>query len=764
MYSSLTCCSFVLACCSALRPEGKRKRGRKRLLDAEGVKLLQQRATDKSVSQDSFKGREAGCELFEEVQRELAPNSIAHPKSCRTTRFKYLQEAGIITTKRGEVKNKARQAAYLNIRTSISMAAMMRCLYRKCHTRLMNSSDDFTVVLNSFDDTISLLTTKTAKKILKEINLGIATTQNSNKRRVVVMNCTISYYGVVCKVVRFSDRNFTEFRKLPKIFDMNDNFFVILHHPDIPDRIVTEFLYLKCIIPSALERREKIIRAAIEPLREVICSQSSAASSAAVSEIEEELNLTRSAVQALQLDMNSGEGGEYGQTELEEEEEEEKNEEEEEEEEDEDDKGEEEEGNVDEEKKQHEQRSRIAADHVLRGDVPGARAYLQQFAAAVPNPEFSAPDEAVGPPPNNTSVPSTSVPPMNSPEEEAARLRFAYIVLLCDGAIPQVQALLGRVNDKCIEKGLRVVMAKTPGGASLTTAVNDAGDMHKGSHSQFSSALQGYREYPEPDERCWLELKALLERYLEGDSFRTLWKCIRAAPHILADTFKPSTIQKAFHTAGTLVVRSTDRALVPDDVTMLSHCPAFGKLNDRKAAFVLSTIPKFAAIFAQNGFVSEDEFTRILGGESEGVDNCPSKTGMPLELMSTSRQRAVIMNSDGWLQHMKFVADYKEELNYKKLLREEERENKKQRRELDEATSSNVKVAKVEKVRGHGTLCVASPQCTRFKGDNGRTDKQACKGWTKCPHSFCRVWACPNHECKEMLEIHSEYECGRAPK
>lgn len=664
----------------------------------------------------------------------------------RQSRVNYLAMAGILKNKRGEVKNQSRQKAYLNIRTSISMAAMMRCIHRKCHPRVIHSSDDFTVVLNGFDEAPELLTTKSARKIMKKLNLGIATTQNRGKRRVIVFNCTMNYYGVTCMVVRFADRNFGEFRKVPKILKMTETFFVMLHHPDISDAKITEFMYLKCIIPCAVASREKSMRSTFEPLQEILCSQSSAASSnVSGAELEADLQTARSAVQELQAQLEAGlEGEEEEMDEYEEQGEDSDGGDE--------DEGQEEEGGDD--GGNEASGTTTAADLVRIGDMEGARAFLQQYAQPMPDPDLN----------NAANASSVSSQSALLPHETNLLRRFSYFALLFDGAIPQIQALLGKVNKKCIEKGLPCVMGKTPGGASPTTAVNDAGDMHKASHALFRAALKGYRDYAEPDERPWKELKALMESCLDSESFRTVWKCMRAAPHILSDTFKTSTLQKAFHTAGTLVVRNTDKALVPDDVVMLSHCPAFCKLTDRKAAFVLSTIPMFTEIMEREGFISEEDFERVLGGEPD-VDNCPPKSGMPLGLMSTSRQRACIINSPGWLGHMECVKYYKEEKEYEKLLREEQREAKKQklREEEDRAAAVQDKMDKKKShVRGMGVRCISAPICTRYKGDDGLTGKHACKGWVKCPNAFCRVWSCPNQECIGILETHSHFECSHA--
>ena len=710
-------------------------------MNPDGVKLLREKVTEHSLELNSANGWDAGDAIFKEVIREMAPNKIANPQYCKQTRYNYMSAAGVVKNDKGDVKNEARQKAYLNIRTPLSFAAMMRCVHKLVHPRLIHSSDDFSLLLNGFDEKPTLLTTKEGRKVLKELNMGVSTTRKKGKRRVVTLNCTISYFGVTCKVLRFSDKNFTDQRKAPKVFDMGDKFFVVLHHPLLPEKKVTEVVYLKCIIPSALEVREQAMRKALEPIKEIVCSESSQSQSQALSQasLHDSFDHTQRALLALQRELEEEEEQEeaHEQGELEEEEEEEEE-------------GEEEQDGGDDENDTDQQpvaatavpSSTVASDFVKAGDLNSARTHLRQYAHSVP-----------------TDVPGAT----DSSATAGAAVQQLYdrTALLFDGAIPQIQALLGKVNSKCIKLGLPVVMGKTPGGASPATGTNDAGDMHKGSHKSFGSAIKGYKDYPEPDKRNWQELKEYLNQRLDGDSFRTLWQCCRAAPHILPDTFKVSSLQKAFNTAGTLVVRDSDKALVPDDVTILSHCPAFNKLNDQKAAFVLSSVPIFAQLMERDGYIDEDDFQRVLSGE-DNVDNCPPKTGKPLGLMSTSRQRACIVNSTGWLEHLQLVEDYAAEREYQTQLRKEQRENKRLREEEEEAKREDTKKKKAAapKVRGYGTRCFGFPHCPRFKGDDDAACKD-CKGWIKCPRVFCREWACPSPQCRGVLQMHTTYDCER---
>jgi hypothetical protein len=72
-------------------------------------------------------------------------------------------------------------------------------------------------------------------------------------------------------------------------------------------------------------------------------------------------------------------------------------------------------------------------------------------------------------------------------------------------------------------------------------------------------------------------------------------------------------------------------------------------------------------------------------------------------LDTTSRQRACLVNSPGWLEHLRFVRDYDAEQDYKKALNAERREQKRLR-EQQELAEQNMP-PKVQRVTGHGTLC-----------------------------------------------------------
>lgn len=50
----------------------------------------------------------------------------------------------------------------------------------------------------------------------------------------------------------------------------------------------------------------------------------------------------------------------------------------------------------------------------------------------------------------------------------------------------------------------------------------------------------------------------------------------------------------------------------PSDLQILQHCPAFLKLKDPAAMFVLSTIPELTTIMSRDDYIEEEEFERVL--------------------------------------------------------------------------------------------------------------------------------------------------------
>ena len=92
---------------------------------------------------------------------------------------------------KGDVKAKARQKAFLNLRKPLSLCASLEVVSQEVDSELFFNSDDVSILVNGWDKP-SVITTKEAQKILNEQNISISTTEDSAKRRVIVSNFTIS--------------------------------------------------------------------------------------------------------------------------------------------------------------------------------------------------------------------------------------------------------------------------------------------------------------------------------------------------------------------------------------------------------------------------------------------------------------------------------------------------------------------------------------------------------------------------------------------
>lgn len=189
------------------------------------------RIEESTLTMDAVQKRKAGENLFNEAVARQYPNRWARPRISAQVRLKYLKRLGVIALDHAGRKTKARQAAFLNIRNPLSLVCMMRVICRSVDPALVFSSDDVSILLNGWAEKPSILTTKHARELLRKINIEVSVAENTGKQRVVTFNATISYQRCICKVIKWSDYNFTEFREKPKVLDMGDCFFIILHHP-----------------------------------------------------------------------------------------------------------------------------------------------------------------------------------------------------------------------------------------------------------------------------------------------------------------------------------------------------------------------------------------------------------------------------------------------------------------------------------------------------------------------------------------------------
>eukprot|EP01038_Epipyxis_sp_PR26KG_P013623 gene13623-18281_t len=133
----------------------------------------------------------------------------------RSTQWKYRQAMGLVEGIKDDVKAKARQKAFLNLRNPLSLCASLTVVSEEVDSELFFSSDDVSILVNGWDKP-TLITTKEAQKILNEQNISISTTEDSAKRRLY-------------------DSNFVDFRKKPKVYKLEEKIYVMLCHPDISD-------------------------------------------------------------------------------------------------------------------------------------------------------------------------------------------------------------------------------------------------------------------------------------------------------------------------------------------------------------------------------------------------------------------------------------------------------------------------------------------------------------------------------------------------
>ena len=192
----------------------------------------------------------------------------------RTTQWKYRKDMGLVQHIKSDVKAKARQKAFLNLRNPLSLCASLTVVSQEVDSELFFSSDDVSILVNGWDKP-TVITTKEAQNILNEQNISISTTEDSAKRRVIVFNFTISKHGnLICSVIKLYDSNFVDFRKKPKVYKLEEKMYVMLCHPDISDGLIQLWMYKLCIIPDAISFRNNIIKRDIEGPEELMCSQS----------------------------------------------------------------------------------------------------------------------------------------------------------------------------------------------------------------------------------------------------------------------------------------------------------------------------------------------------------------------------------------------------------------------------------------------------------------------------------------------------------
>ncbi|KAJ1404622.1 hypothetical protein B484DRAFT_457266, partial [Ochromonadaceae sp. CCMP2298] len=217
--------------------------------------------------------------MLKQVMREEAGNDFLDWDFSDSWLQKLKQQ--FLTVERASQKSPDRVRALETLRNSLSLAATLWWMIRDgLQEELFYSSDDVSVLLNKMNDKPKVITTKAAKAVMEKQGLAISATTTMEKQRVVTFNITISGGGsLVCKVLKFADRDFTQFAEKPFVVCINEDsdterMFVMLYQYGMEDAKVEEAMYRKCILPEVEYHCYKILKRNERRLEEIQTSQS----------------------------------------------------------------------------------------------------------------------------------------------------------------------------------------------------------------------------------------------------------------------------------------------------------------------------------------------------------------------------------------------------------------------------------------------------------------------------------------------------------
>eukprot|EP01038_Epipyxis_sp_PR26KG_P016842 gene16842-23069_t len=179
--------------------------GRQPYLSAAGQHSIINQITEETLNLNASYKRKVESMMNDKHSEEFGYSEQvdASENVSRSTQWKYRQAMGLVEGIKDDVKAKARQKAFLNLRNPLSLCASLTVVSEEVDSELFFSSDDVSILVNGWDKP-TVITTKEAQKLLNdEQNILISTTEDSAKRRVIVFNFTISKHGnnLICSVV-----------------------------------------------------------------------------------------------------------------------------------------------------------------------------------------------------------------------------------------------------------------------------------------------------------------------------------------------------------------------------------------------------------------------------------------------------------------------------------------------------------------------------------------------------------------------------------
>jgi hypothetical protein len=198
------------------------------------------------------------------------------------------------------------------------------------------------------------------------------------------------------------------------------------------------------------------------------------------------------------------------------------------------------------------------------------------------------------------------------------------------------------------------------------------------------------------------------------------------------------TVMHAFHDCG----------IIPFDAEkILSANPHFRTLNQVKSDVIWNNLPVFTALIEEKGFIGEDDYRRILGPVTAGVDNCEDKVkGKDLNECATNRQRAMPYSHEKYhaSQVMKRVQEEERlaaqsELGIAALAAASDQADADDQ-ELLEQDLEELRAKKPKRRVRCGNACCPG-------------DYYSVKGWSKCQKD-CGIRFCHLAECAEERGAH----------
>jgi hypothetical protein len=304
---------------------------------------------------------------------------------------------------------------------------------------------------------------------------------------------------------------------------------------------------------------------------------------------------------------------------------------------------------------------------------------------------------------------------------EAIRGSHKFMALLCDGAQPQIAAILDELyaaTTSVDSTESHTLYAKYSAACSMSQQVNDVGYMHTTLHAQFKSPSFHYNDdLLEPAGTCWAQLKSKLLKHLSAASFRTYWKCLCHTADFMDKAFTRMTVKSAYRLSGVYPYNAG---------YILSRCPCFPGLPQDAADHVVNSIPQLADACEQHGIVPEEALAKVLEDHAACPHYAPKTKGKPLNEMVTNRQRAMVMSNANYLAALAT-----------------------RRAAATPATVTAAAAPATGPANANAESDTAPlPAAIRICSGPGCNATSADRtGWHKCGFPYCRQHFCPREEC-----------------